>query len=271
MTRVLRQLVAEVQILAAVKRDAHFVVGLRECAADATCIYLFQDLAPGGDLYELLLCRLSLSEEHARFYLVNVILGLRHLHAMHVIWRDLKPENLVFCATGYLKIVDMGLAKRLRGPAFRTFTQCGTVGYMAPEVMDGTGYGTSVDYWSLGVLLYEMLSGATPFNSPGDSYLVTYRRALAGLPALGALPFEDGVVSVLASLLEVYPELRLGSAGAGQVEAHEWLRGVDWSRMRDQTLPTPWHPPPRPPATKLLSYEEFCQRTLPEASPGTLG
>jgi serum/glucocorticoid-regulated kinase 2 len=159
----------------------------------------------------------------ARFYAAQVVLALEHIHALDIVYRDLKPENVLLGADGYLCLADFGLAKEaVRGVADGTSTLCGTAEYMAPEMIDAAGYGKAVDWWAAGVLLYEMLHGLPPFYSEN-------RTEMAMRILSAPLAFEGGVASaacqgLLAGLLDREPARRAGAAAARR---HAFFAGVD--------------------------------------------
>lgn len=128
------------------------------------------DFLPGGELYKLMRNKgAELNEEVARFYLAEVLLGLEKLHQMNIIYRDLKPENVLIDKQGHIKLIDFGFSKQLRDIwNDRTFTNCGTPGYCAPEVMLEMGYNYKADIWSWGILICEMIGGFSPFEK-GDA------------------------------------------------------------------------------------------------------
>lgn len=143
------------------------IVRLHGVLEDRVNIYLVMELIPGGDLFDHLISRTILPEPDVKFYVVNVIDALTYLHARQIVFRDLKPENLMLTAGGQLQLVDFGFAKQLKysGEAKdlqKAYTACGTADYLAPEVQTRRGHGLPVDLWALGILTYEMLVGGAP-------------------------------------------------------------------------------------------------------------
>jgi serine/threonine protein kinase len=158
-----------------------FLVGARGLRREAHDAYLLLEYCPGGDLCERLANIGRLDEHSTRLYAAQLVLALVHLHTprraaagvgaaelVHLIHRDIKPDNVFVSADGYIKLGDFGFTTRLRA-ADRTRTRCGTSEYMAPEVVRGGGYDRAADYWSLGVMLYECICGATPFAASSDA------------------------------------------------------------------------------------------------------
>lgn len=131
---------------------------------DAQHIYFLLEYIKGSELFDVIREIGVLKKAVGRFYISSLILSVEYLHMKNIIYRDLKPENVMVESDGYLKLIDMGTAKELKqNKGFRTFTIIGTPHYMAPEVMQGKGYTFAVDIWSLGVLLYEFVCGSLPF------------------------------------------------------------------------------------------------------------
>ena len=155
--------------------DHPFILKLVCAFQDDYDVYFLLELLIGGELFSHLRRAGRFDEPSAKFYAAGVVLAFEHMHAKKVAYRDLKPENLVLDNRGYVKLVDLGLAKVVPG---KTWTLCGTPDYLAPEVILNEGHDKAVDYWALGCLVYEMIHGGAPFVSLSD------RGSLRGL--LGA-------------------------------------------------------------------------------------
>lgn len=220
-----------------------FCVRLFNVAEDQTYFYLVMEYVPGGELFNQLVVQEKLSETTTKFYVACVILALEYLHRNGIVYRDLKPENLLLDARGYVKVTDFGYSKRIG--TRRTYTMCGTPEYQAPEIMTvDMGATTAADYWSLGVLVYELLTGASPFVPRGvrsDQKLsdpwVIIRNARSGRypPPRG---YEGSLVhNLIDRLLQVNPGDRL--CDIGDLKNHEWFRGFDWQALLEGRLHSP--------------------------------
>jgi len=160
------------------------------------------------------------------------------MHQKRVIYRDLKPENLLFAQDGHIKFIDFGFAKQITD---RTYTLCGTPEYLAPEIIRGEGCSFASDWWAYGVLLYEMLVGETPFVDPNEPHMYQ-------LICRGEFSFPIGVDEVtqdlIKGLLEVDTTKRLGCAaqGAEEIKAHPWFFGIEWDKVYDHRYQAPLVP-----------------------------
>lgn len=212
-----------------------FLIRMYTALQDTRHLYMLMELAPGGELFHYLRRAGRLSVDAARFYIAELVLALEYLHVHDIAYRDLKPENLLLDADGHLKLADFGFAKIVPDA---TYTLCGTPEYLAPEIILGNGYGQAVDWWALGVLLYEMLTGNPPFT--GETPTAVYEKTLRGqVRYSSSLP--QPVVDFLAGLLTTEPTRRLGCCGRGAiaVKESEFFRGVDWDAVYQRAYRPP--------------------------------
>lgn len=220
-----------------------FVCNLKFAFRTDTTLNLVMEYCPGGELFYHLSREGSFDETRARFIAAELTLALGHLHANSVVYRDLKPENILIDADGHIKLADFGLSKEgILNVASGAHTFCGTPEYLAPEVLLRKGHGTAVDWWSMGSLLFEMLTGLPPWYS-------TNRKEIYHGITHGALVFPDRVCSPLARniitlLLDKNPETRLGSrGGVMEVKVHPFFADIDWTALLEKKYQAPWIPP----------------------------
>lgn len=193
--------------------------------------------------------------EHAKFYTAGVVLGIEHLHKKHIVYRNLKPRNVLLSSLGQPKLTDMSLAKQVVG---HTFTTCGTPTYMAPEIISGVGHTRAVDWWSFGCLLFELMSGYSPFES--ELTMDIYSKVFQGIdhvqfPESFAGPVQDLIKSVLQH--DAIDRLPMRPGGTKNVQNHAWFAGLDWDAMRSASLQAPYLPP---------EVQLDCKVTLPNFS-----
>ncbi|CAO3591458.1 unnamed protein product [Absidia cylindrospora] len=205
---------------------------------DTTNLYMVMDYVAGGELFSVLRRSQRFPDHVAKFYAGEVLLAIEYLHSKDIIYRDLKPENLLLDNQGHVKITDFGFAKYV--PDI-TWTLCGTPDYLAPEVIQSKGYGKAVDWWSLGVLIYEMLAGQPPFYD--DDHLKLYEKILAGKIRWPTY-FDQAAISLLRKLLTSDLSKRYGNlkAGSEDIKRHAWFEGVDFNMMLAKQIRAPYIP-----------------------------
>ena len=216
------------------KLKSEFVVQLETCMQDDRYLYLVLELVQGGEMFRYLGVRGVLSEGEIRFYAAELVVAIEYLHSKNITYRDLKPENILLTASGHVKLTDFGFAKVIPASE-RTFTLCGTPEYLAPEIVDRVGHDTQVDWWQLGVLLYEMLYGYTPFRDPNPYQL--YTNILSNDPV-----FPDCspcIQSLLSALLTKPPSNRLSDSA---IRSHPFFTGIDWELVQQLRLKPPYEP-----------------------------
>lgn len=232
-----------------------FILTFHCAMQDDHNIYFLLEVLLGGELFRTLRQEGQFSESWSRFYAASVMLAFCQIHSRKIAYRDLKPENLVMDEHGYLKIVDFGLAKKLEGG--KTWTLCGTPDYLAPEVILNEGHDWAVDYWALGVLIYEMAAGTPPFYA--EDPMEVYEKILSGHVTIPS-HFSRGLGEIVKKLLKVYQSKRLGrtKGGASSVMKQKWFSGFDWGSLLNRELSPPFVPEvsSAEDASNFDSYEE---------------
>ena len=212
-----------------------FLVNLHRTYKDQLRVYFVLDVCLGGELFTILRQRRYFDEPTAKFYTACVVEAFAYMHSRSIIYRDLKPENLVLDNDGYLKVTDFGFAKEVKD---KTFTLCGTPDYLAPEIVTGQGHGRAVDWWTLGVLIYEMLASFPPFFD--DEPIETYRKIIRGRVKFPRY-FSAEARDLIRGLLRNKPTKRLGilKGGANLIRKHPWFKGFDWKKLNEGKLKAP--------------------------------
>lgn len=224
--------------------NSDFIVKLYATYKDASSLFLLIEPALGGELYHTYhKNRFHGSGTKGRFYVSTAIAAFDHLHSMKVLYRDLKPENLLLAHDGMCKMTDMGLAKQTAG---KTYTSCGTPDYFAPEIILHSGYNESVDWWTVGVLTHELLSGHAPFESANPQQ--TYAKVRRGVSCV-SFPYEKNypeAVEFVKSLLNREPNQRLAMlpGGSDNCKKHPFYTAFDfsWEKFMNKQFPVPYKP-----------------------------
>merc|ERR1719204_1537999 len=196
-----------------------FLDNLRATFKDKLRVYLLLDVCLGGELFTILRKHRYFNDTVSRFFTACVVEAFAYMHSLNIIYRDLKPENLVLDSNGYLKVTDFGFAKQIED---QTYTLCGTPEYFAPEIVTGQGHGKGVDWWTLGILIYEMLASVSPFFD--DQPIGIYRKIVKGKVKFPR-HFSRNVKELIKSFLKSKPTNRLGvlRGGADNIRAHPWF------------------------------------------------
>lgn len=230
-------IIEEKRLLQSVKFP--FLVSLDTAFKDNSYLYLILPFVSGGEMFTYIQKYGSYSEELSKFYACQVVLALEYLHYCEIVHRDLKPENILIDSNGYIKLCDFGFCKRVKKK--KTWTLCGTPEYIAPEVILSKGYSFPVDWWALGILIFEMLSGQPPFISSDSIRL--YELILAGNFKCPDTINSD-CKNLIKGLLQTDPTKRLGSLKGEvyDIKSHPWFNEINWQLMAHQRIPAPFVP-----------------------------
>ncbi|XP_007506246.2 mucin-16-like isoform X1 [Monodelphis domestica] len=226
-----------------------FLVGLHSCFQTRSHLFLVIEYVNGGDLLFHMQRKNKLPEEHTRFYAAEICIALNFLHERGIIYRDLKLDNILLDTEGHIKLTDYGICKEGLGPGDTTRTFCGTPNYIAPEILRGEEYGFSVDWWALGVLMFEMMVGRSPFD------IITDKLDMATEDDLFQVILEKPIqiprfLSVKASrvlkgFLNKDPKGRLGcqpQTGFSDIKSHTFFRSIDWDLLEKKQALPPFQP-----------------------------
>ncbi|XP_070154435.1 cGMP-dependent protein kinase for isoform X2 [Polyergus mexicanus] len=236
-TRQQQHIMSEKRIMS--EADCDFVVKLFKTFKDRKYLYMLMEACLGGELWTVLRDKGHFDDGTTRFYTACVVEAFDYLHSRNIIYRDLKPENLLLDNQGYVKLVDFGFAKRL-DHGRKTWTFCGTPEYVAPEVILNKGHDISADYWSLGVLMFELLTGTPPFT--GADPMKTYNIILKGIDAIEfPRSITRNAMALIKKLCRDNPAERLGyqKGGISEIQKHKWFDGFNWEGLRTRTLEPP--------------------------------
>uniref|UniRef100_A0A7S0AEF2 cGMP-dependent protein kinase n=1 Tax=Pyrodinium bahamense TaxID=73915 RepID=A0A7S0AEF2_9DINO len=225
----------EVSLLWALRHER--IVQLHDVVETATRLVLVMELMD-GTLFDLIVSRGRLPTNEARHIFVQVVEGLKYIHSRSVVHRDLKPENILINADGYVKLTDFGFAKLID---HRTYTLCGTPEYIAPEVLLNKGHGKPVDWWTLGILIYEMIVGYPPFVD--EDPMGIYQKILSGKIVFPKL-FDKNAKALVKKLLTADLGKRFGNLknGVDDIKQHKWFKDIVWEHLLEKRIAAPFKP-----------------------------
>lgn len=252
-----KHLVQEIKMLE--NLDHEMIIRLRKKWQDERYIYLLTDVCSGGDLYQEIKRNQGFSEEVCKFYVACLISIFSHLRAKSIVYRDLKPENILLADDGYLKLIDFGLAKELK-EGKKANTICGTPEYVAPEILLNEGYGPSVDIWSIGILLYEMVTTKTPFASNTSKSVLN--NILQKNIQFSSKKFEvvsEDCTNFIESCLKKEKNLRLGAKSMEELRSHPWFKNyssANWNAIDRKVYPVPYKPEKKPADMQILQAKK---------------
>ena len=208
---------------------------------DPKYIYFILEYIQGGELFTLLRSNVTFPVPQTKFYIAHIITIFEYLHSKNIIYRDLKPENILINKNGYLKLTDFGFAKQLDSEKAKTYTLCGTPEYLAPEIILNKGHGKAVDWWTLGILLFEMLVGIDPFSD--DEPMKTYQKILKGKINFPK-EIDKDAKSLIKHLLVQDTTKRYGCLknGVKDILNHRFFDGFDWKNFVYLSMEAPYIP-----------------------------
>jgi len=245
---------AEKQIMSMIEHP--FIVNLLGAFQDDKRLFMMLEYVNGGELFSYLRREGRLPNDHVRFYSGEIVLVFGYLHNLHIIYRDLKPENVLLDSDGHVKLTDFGFAKVVEE---RTWTLCGTPEYLAPEVIQSKGHGKGVDWWALGILLFEMLAGYPPFYD--ENPFGIYNKVLQGRVDFPR-HFDMKAKDLVKKLLTPDRTKRIGclKPGVDDIKKHKWYKGTDWDLLMARGVPAPFQPPVQS-ADDTSMFERYPEST----------
>lgn len=215
-----------------------FSVHLEYSYQDNSYLYMALPFVSGGEMFSHLRKMKKFEEVLSQFYTAQVLLAFEYLHYCSMIFRDLKPENLLVDERGYVKLTDFGFCKIVKD---RTYTMCGTPEYLAPEIILSKGYGKAVDWWSFGVLLFELNAGYPPFHAKDPMKI--YEKAVSVRYSIPKF-FSDELEDIIRNLLQSDISKRYGNlkSGISDIKDHKWYKSINWIALFNQKLEAPYKP-----------------------------
>lgn len=230
-------IVSEKAILVSLKHP--FIVNMYGSFHDPRYIYMLLEYIVGGEFFTHLRKAGRFENDQSMFYASQIAAIFEYCHSKNIVYRDLKPENILINVDGYVKLTDFGFAKVIE---HRTYTLCGTPEYIAPEVLLNKGHGKPVDWWTLGILIYEMIVGYPPFVDEDPMHI--YQKILSGKIVFPKL-FDKNAKALVKKLLTADLGKRYGNLknGVDDIKQHKWFKDLDWNHLLEKQLPAPFKPP----------------------------
>jgi serine/threonine protein kinase len=237
-----------------------YVVNLLAAFQDSARIVLVLEFVTGGEMFTFLRRARCFDNERAKLYAAQIVSAFDYLHQRNIIYRDLKPENLLFASNGHVKVTDFGFAKVVPD---KTYTVCGTPEYIAPEIIRSQGHSAGADWWALGVLVYEMLAGYPPFYA--DNPFGIYEKILSAAPIPFPPHIDKDAKDLIKQLLQHDLTKRFGCMrnGAADIKEHKWFKNIDWPLLDAGQVTAAWQPPQgkEGEATNFDKYQEEKLKT----------
>lgn len=229
-------IVSEKAILSSLKHP--FIVNMYGSFHDPRYIYMILEYIVGGEFFTHLRKAGRFDDEVSKFYSAQITSIFEHCHSKNIVYRDLKPENILINSDGYVKLTDFGFAKVIE---HRTYTLCGTPEYIAPEVLLNKGHGKPVDWWTLGILIYEMIVGYPPFVD--EDPMGIYQKILSGKIVFPKL-FDKNAKGLVKKLLTADLGKRYGNLknGVDDIKTHKWFKDVNWDLLLEKKIPAAFKP-----------------------------
>jgi protein kinase A len=225
------------------KIDHPFVIKLVNTAQDQQSVFMLLNLVQGGELFNVMHNdeRDCIPEKETKFYGACILEGLAYMHRRRIVYRDLKPENVLIDDKGYTVIVDLGFAKVISD---KTYTLCGTPLYLAPEVILSRGHDKGADYWSLGCLMYEMILGQTPFYDHNIDQITLFKRIVHGRYRFPSSSFSEDAQDLISGMLANKLTQRLGCLAHAErdIKDHPFMGDINFGKLGKRLMKAPWVP-----------------------------
>ncbi|EGR27059.1 protein kinase domain protein [Ichthyophthirius multifiliis] len=234
----INQVLTERNILQTVNNK--YIVKMKYAFQDKKKLFFVLEFCPGGDLFTLLQTKEYLNEKQTKFYAAQIIKAFEYLHSYNIIYRDLKPENVLIDSEGYIKLTDFGLSKMDITHEKAAISFCGTPEYLSPEIILQQGHGKASDWWTLGNIIYEMIIGTLPFYDINRYVLF---ENIKTKPFKEHEKIQGNLKNLIEGLLQKNPEKRLGSInGAQDIINHPWFSDLNWDHLRERIIQPPFKP-----------------------------